>query len=374
MKVRQCIQSITLRNQQIKTETVLKTGKQYSSIPAMRLLIYSDLQATDGSELCFNQPGLTLQHYRTKRFFDDLARLYVKHACDGVVDLGDTTDDRAAIPMPTLEVLGAGIAKLPDGSHWKLTGNHEQFLRDTSVNNRRLFEHRFNVVDNREIKLLDGLYMFFASYPANHLELAEWLLKETRHIRGPKVLFGHFQVEGAFFNNSTALTGVPKSVLSKFDLVLLGHIHIPQAVTPKIHYVGSPFQQDWGEANQAKRVGIVDTHTLTVEWIPLTGYPEYRAVTLAEFNAIAEDTTEHRYRVTLNNHAEAEQYFRHPHFRRASADYNYDETPAEPLVETQDWTFEGMCRRYLKLMPPANTGIEFSTEEMLDVTAQIIKG
>lgn len=338
----------------------------------MKLLCYADLQATDGDELCFGRPNTTLQHYRVERFFDDMARIYAEHDCDGVVDLGDTTDDRSSIPIPTLEFLGSGMAKLPEGDRWKITGNHEQYLRDTTVNNRRLFDHSFHVIDGRQIQMMGDWAAFFASYPADHGELTDWLVKEARRIRAPKILFGHFQVEGAFYQAGKAMTGVPLDALQPFSLVLLGHIHIPQSLTPKVHYVGSPFQQDWGETGQTKRVGIVNTNTMKVEWVPLTGYPEYRVVTLDEFKKLSEQQTEHRYRVKLNSHEETEQFFQHPHFNRATAEYNYDETPAEPGAENQDWSFEGTCRRYLKMVPPAKVGIELSNDEMLEMTKLIV--
>ena len=343
----------------------------------MKLLCYADLQATDGDELCFTRPNTTLQHYRVEKFFDDAARIYTEHGCKGVVDLGDTTDDRSSIPIPTVEYLGSGMAKLPEGDRWKITGNHEQYLRDTTVNNRRLFEHWFHVVDGRQIQMMGDWAAFFVSYPADHAELTEWIIKETRRIRGPKILFGHFQVEGAFYQAGRAMTGVPLKVLEPFSLALLGHIHIPQALTPKVHYVGSPFQQDWGETGQTKRVAIVNTNTMTVEWVPLTGYPEYKMVTMAEFEQIIFDDTpggslEHRYRVKLNSHEEAERFFQHPHFNRATAEYNYDETPPDQTEGDQDWSFEGTCRRYLKMVPPTKVNIDLSDEEMLEMTKLII--
>lgn len=338
----------------------------------MKLLIYADLQATDGDELCFTQPNTTLQHYRVEKFFDDMARIYTEHRCSGIVDLGDTTDDRSSIPLPTLEILGAGMSKLPDGTHWKLTGNHEQYLRDASVNNRRLFEHRFSVVDGKEIVNMGDWTAFFVSFPADHAELTEWLIKESRRVRGPKILFGHFQVEGSYFQSGQALTGIAQSALKEFGLVMLGHVHLPQAVTPKIHYVGSPFQQDWGEVGQPKRVGIVNTNNLSVEWVPMKGYPEYRSVSLSDFEKVAGETSEHRYRVTLNSHEETERFFRHPHFNRATAQYNYDETPAEQSAENNDWSFDGTCRRYLKMVPPSKVGIEMTDDEMIEVTQHIL--
>jgi len=339
----------------------------------MKLLVYADLQATDGDELCFTRPSITLQHHRVEKFFDDIAAIYTQHGCDGVVDLGDTTDDRSSIPMPTLEILGTGLAKLPEGSHWKLTGNHEQYLRDTSVNNRRLFAHQFKVVDQYRIQAMGDWTAFFVSYPADYTALTNWLVKELPRFRGPKILFGHFQVEGAFYQNGTALTGVPQAVLKPFNLVLLGHIHIPQAVTAKIHYVGSPFQQDWGEAGQAKRVAIVDTDQMAVEWVPLTGYPEYRLISFAEFTALVDDQSENRYRVTLSSHAESEQFFKHPLFHRVTAQYDYEETPPDQVTQNEDWSFEGICRRYLKTAPPKNVGLELTDDEMMDVAATVLK-
>ena len=155
-------------------------------------------------------------------------------------------------------------------------------------------------------------------------------------------------------------------------LTLLGHIHVPQAVTPKIHYVGSPFQQDWGETGQNKRVGIVDTDAMTIEWVEMTGYPHYEVVCLEDFKLLAERPDEHRYRVTLNSHEEAEEFFRHPRFNRATAEYKYDETPAEQAGVNADWSFEGTLRRYLKTVPPGKVGIEMSDDEMIEITQQII--
>jgi DNA repair exonuclease SbcCD nuclease subunit len=333
----------------------------------MRLLCYSDLQATDGDELCFSDPTLTLQHYRVAKCFEDLARIAQECSCDALVDLGDTTDDRTAIQLTTVEVLGEGIAKLPDVDLFKITGNHEQYLRDTSISNRHLFDHRFAVVTNRKVWRMKGWTAFFVSYPADHKELTEWLIKEAANVRGPKVLFGHFQVIGAFYQSGKAFTGVPLEALEPFSVSLLGHIHSPQSLSKRVHYVGSPFQQDWGEAGQAKRVAVLDTTAMTVDWIPMTGYPEYREIGFDDFVNLKSAHAEDRYRVVLSNHEEAESFFRHPNFYRATAKYSYDETPQTSAEgeEQQDWSFDGTLRRYMKTVPPKRVGIDLTDEEML---------
>ena len=338
----------------------------------MRYLVFGDLQATNGSELCPSNPLVTLQHYRVEKFYADLKRLYTEHKCGGIVDLGDTTDDRSAIPVDTLEVVGAAIENLPEGDLWKITGNHEQMQKFGGVTNRYMFQHVFRVVVDRRIQVMGDWTAFFVSYPADHAELTEWLLKEARRVRGPKVLFGHFQAVGAFYKGGTALTGVPREALEPFNQVLLGHIHTPQSLTPKIHYVGSPFQQDWGEAGQEKRVGLLDTDDMSVKWLPLPGYPEYRSVALDEFKERVAEGGEHQYKVKLSSHEETEEFFRHPQCSRAVAEYNYDETPAEAGAETQDWSFAGACRRYLKTVPLAKVGIELTEDEMLEATSLIV--
>ena len=329
----------------------------------MRLLVYADLQATDGADLCYLQPNVPLQHYRIRKFFADLRRIYAEQKCDGIVDLGDTTDDRSAIPITTLDTLCEGLTDLP-GIKYKITGNHEQVVRDTSVSNWRLFAPYFTVIHDRKVIRIGDCSVYFCSYPADHSELAHWIATEAATQRTRKILFGHFQVKGAYLTSARAATGVPLEALSSFDMVLLGHIHAPQSLNSKVHYVGSPFQQDWGEANQQKRVAILDTATLKVTFIPLTGYPEYREVSLKQFQVESAQLTEHRYRVTVTSHTEAEQFFAHPAYNRAVGVYDYDtavDTGSAP--ETRDWSFAGTLQRYMSQVPH---GLDISDEDMLE--------
>lgn len=344
----------------------------------MKLLIYADLHATDGSEVSFTSPGTTLQHMRAHKFFQDIAQIHAEHACEGTIDLGDTTSDRSSIPVPTIEVLGAGLALLPD-SAWniKLTGNHEQYLRSTSITNRKLFDHKFTVIDGCEVFDLDGKIAVFASYPASYEELEKWLKDTAAEYAGtPKILFGHFQVRGCEMNSGMSTQGISKDTLALYDLTLLGHVHKPQSLSKQAFYVGSPFQQNWGETDERKRVGILDTDSLTVTWVPLQGYPQYVTVSYADFCAQATDTAEDRWRVVLTSHEETEKFFAHPLFNRAEPVYEYSvETRKQETKETQqDWSVHGILKRWIAASPPAQAGIELSLEEMLDVGTDIAEG
>lgn len=340
----------------------------------MNLLIYGDIQATDGNEMCWADATVTLQHYRVMKFFTDLRAIYNKYKCQGVIDLGDTTDDRSSIPVPTIDVLGAGMERIPDSNfNFKLVGNHEQFLRNTAINNRRLFEHKFTVINQNDVYEIDNIVAVFCSYPSSHDDLAKWLAENQRGWSSPKICFGHFQTVGCTLSGGKSLSGVPLEVLEQFDLTFLGHIHLPHSVTNTIHYVGSPFQQDWGEAGQKKRVAVLDTKKMSVTWVPLTGYPEYRQVQWADFKDL-QDIAEHRYRVMLSSHEETEAFFQHAYFQKAEPVYNYDAVETTTAAESQDWSFEGTCRRYIDLVPPTAVSIEMDKDELLGIGTDLAKG
>jgi hypothetical protein len=342
----------------------------------MKLLCYADLQATDGNEICFTKPTVSLQHYRVEKFFSDLRAIYDQHQCDGIIDLGDTTDDRSSIPVPTIEAIGSGLEQVPD-SMWniKLIGNHEQYLRNATVNVRRLFDHKFHVVSENEIFDLDGLAAFFCSYPADYTKLTAFIRTECHRYKSmPQVLFGHFQVAGCATGSGTLLQGLSGSTLHTFSHCLLGHIHLPQSLNDRIHYVGSPFQQDWGEAGQSKRVGVFDSQTRETTWVPLKGYPEYHVVNLEEFKKAVQENSEDRFRVVLNSHDETEEFYRHPLFSRHPAVFNYSEVETEEPAEAKDWSLEGVCERYLKTIPPKDCGVDLTPEEMIDLGVSIARG
>lgn len=65
-------------------------------------------------------------------------------------------------------------------------------------------------------------------------------------------------------------TQVPARVFDGFDYVALGHIHKPQSVNDTARYSGSPMPYSFGkEERQTKGVVLLDTQTMTQEFVPL---------------------------------------------------------------------------------------------------------
>jgi hypothetical protein len=343
-------------------------------LTGMRLLLYADLQATDGNEVCFHDPTVRLQDWRVQKFWETILVVYQEHNCDGCIDLGDTTDDRSSIPITTIDNVLTYLDQFPVGWNKKLIGNHEQYTRNTERHVGKLFNRTFEVIPANKVFKQGRDAFVFCSYPADHAKLAEWVEVTTKRLRSEGMkrlaLFGHFQVVGAQMNSGLALSGFPKELLKSFDAAFLGHVHKPQAIGLQHYYVGSPFQQNFGEANEKKRVGVFDTDKWEIEWIPMLGFPEYRTVGAREFIELAKEGDEDRYEVVLRSQADTELLFNHPLCTRAETRYEYVEKPSTGS-EAKSWTFEDVIRRYVSLNPPENVGIELPLEEVLEIGRDI---
>lgn len=63
---------------------------------------------------------------------------------------------------------------------------------------------------------------------------------------------------------------VPASLFDRFDYAALGHIHKPQAVSPRVRYSGSPMAYSFGaEERQTKGVVLLDTQTGEQRFVPV---------------------------------------------------------------------------------------------------------
>lgn len=331
----------------------------------MRYLVFSDVQATDGGEVCFQKQGTRLQEWRVQKFLRFLLKTYKENRCDGLIDLGDATDDRSAIPVPTINTLFSGLAKFPEDSHnLKLIGNHEQYTRNATVDVGALFTPFFTVYSEPAVLEYPEHVLVMAPYPASHDDLNQWLLKTAARCAGRKsCLLGHFQAVGSVTTGGMLMEGIPKETLKHFTLTLLGHIHKPQALLPSAFYVGSPFQQNWGEAGEEKRVGILSVPEMTVKWLPVDGFPVYKTVTLADFIKESEQKSENRYEVVVHNSDEATELYAHPLANRVRPRYDYTQVESAPHVDPQSWDTVSVMKRYLNRNP---CNLDITSEEMLE--------
>lgn len=344
----------------------------------MRILIYSDLQATVGHEMMHTDPGMHLQLWRVNKFYTDLFEIYKESKCDALWDLGDTTDDRSALPIPAIEAVCRGLSQFPKSNHnIKLMGNHEQYLRNTEIHVGRLFEPYFNVIGTLDEFTIEGNDIKAYSYPSDYESLENNIkldLKDTLD----NIVIGHFDVVGAGLTGSKSKGGVKPSALSEAKHVFLGHIHKPQTMHKNIHYVGSPFQQNYGESGESKSVIILDLKRGKSSFtrVPLEGFPVYRTVGFTEFTDLVSKRSEDRFKVLLKSEEETADFYRHPLSYLATEplyDYEHKESGKTGEEEASLFSTEECMLAYLQEKPLSESNITIDEKEMLCIGHQLLE-
>jgi DNA repair exonuclease SbcCD nuclease subunit len=110
----------------------------------------------------------------------------------------------------------------------------------------------------------------FCPYRQNPQEQLEMIKSASREAR---IVFGHFAVKGAQMN-SAKIDQEGITLPSKSPLFILGHYHMHQVDRAQgLVYVGSPYQQNFGEA--AYTPGFLRIKNLVWKHVPLTIGPKY---------------------------------------------------------------------------------------------------
>lgn len=348
----------------------------------MRVLIFGDLQATEGHERLHSDHSVPLQRWRVQEFYRKASILCHERGIEAVWDLGDTLDDRVAVPVPTIDAVVTGYSLLPgDPSvNIKLVGNHEQWSRNGNVNVGKMFNSKFRVVHDLASLDVAGLRIVCAAFIEDTARVIGHLNHELDDSRGDDVvLLGHFPVVGAQMSSGTLLEGVPNEIVKKFTRAFIGHIHRWQHVGPGQWFVGSPFEQDFGEAGDAKKVAVFDTNSLEVEWVELDGFPRYHVCGMGEFKRLAVPESEDRYRVLLSNTDEVDEFYRHDLSTRAEPEYRCSQEgqssgDAASVERDGGWSLESAMSQYVKENPPGGRGVDLSEKDLINFGVEIASG
>jgi len=280
--------------------------------------------------------------------------------CNALFDLGDTVDDRSAVPHPTIDVLFDGLNQFESTrtSNLRINGNHDMFLKSGKISVGKMFRGIFTVVEEPMVMEIAGVKTLLVPYPDENFDIEGWL--DANLTTGEELLLGHFHIDGAVDRDGNKLRGgINLRTVAKAKLAVLGDIHHPQSLAKNVHYVGSPFQQDFNESGEKKRVAILDMSGLKLTWVEMTGFPVYAELSLSEWEQRVEEEgdSENRYKVLVNGTVEAERYFRHPRMRQAKPVYVGTATQVAshvnaPRVGELSFQAVDVLRRYVHSRPP----------------------
>lgn len=174
-------------------------------------------------------------------YLDELHEIFqeiLSYDADHVIHLGDYYNHNK--PSPQSLNFGTEIAQ-------KLFAKYESFTL-LAGNGRHNWMNGHSVVD----------YLSYLGVKCVGME-------HSQEIDGKKVLFGHHMTYASKLEYGSAHYGLED--LKKYDIVLLGHQHIPQD-EKYFHHLGSVFYQHFNESRDPfKRIAMIDKGKM--EFIPL---------------------------------------------------------------------------------------------------------
>lgn len=345
----------------------------------MNVLIYSDMQATEGHHRLRSNPEIPLQRWRVEKAYEQMAEIADEYRCEAVFDLGDTTDDRQAIPIPTLQVLERGLNRLVSSRRSlsiKLIGNHEQALRSPTINSGSISRPFFgHVVETVKTISFQTCRVIAASYHDSSAEMVHGIEYELSRMSGESevILVAHASIIGHSTGHSTLEEGIPRDLLSQFKMAFLGHIHTGGQICQNAWYVGSPFQQDFGEDGpEEKGVIILDLKTFKFTRVPLRGFPRYRRITVDEM-AWIDPSTEDRIRIDVPTVQKAQEFYSDRNSSIAEPIFTAVTTPV-PSQSSSDRLddLESCMRAYLESNPPESKGLMTNSSDMLAYGMELV--
>lgn len=216
--------------------------------------------------------GHTPIHENMWRFFDNIFfPTLEKEGIDTVLHMGDVFHDRTNIRFPVLhEVRNRFLNVLRDkdiAMHVSI-GNHDTHYKSSSeINSPELILSDYDnihVYTHAQDIEIDGVS--YAVLPwinrSNRDESLQFLSKSKS-----MVLFGHLEVSGFLMNvGIKCKTGLDHNLFENYDRVFSGHFH-KQSNKSNIHYIGSPFQFDFGDVNETKGFHLFDPETRDTEFV-----------------------------------------------------------------------------------------------------------
>ena len=189
-----------------------------------------------------------------------------------VFQLGDLFDRRKTVNLLTLhrskEYFFEEIRKRPDVKFYCLVGNHDTYHKNTNrINSPELllkeYENFIVINDPSEI-VIDEIPLAIIPWICqdNELEISRFI-ENTK----AQILMGHLELKGfQMYRGSVNLHGHDSNMFKKFDMVLSGHFH-HRSSKGNIHYVGTPYEITWSDADDPRGFHILDLETRDLTFI-----------------------------------------------------------------------------------------------------------
>ncbi len=216
-----------------------------------------------------------------------VSKTYTKAGINDIIIPGDIFHNRSEISVNTLATANEFFDILKDFRIFISAGNHDCYYKDRSdVNSISLFGGWKNivVVDKTPLLIQAG---------EKTISLIPWGT-EIDDIPKADICFGHFEIQTFYMNSFKVCDhGIESSnLLKKSSLIISGHFHSKDERSyknGKIVYVGSPYQQNFGDVDQVRGVYILDIESEKLEFIENKVSPKHIKVYLSHLRNKKQD-------------------------------------------------------------------------------------
>jgi len=193
-----------------------------------------------------------------------------------IIICGDFFHNRSEVGVKTMAVASELMDMWSDFEIKMITGNHDLFYKNrTDVSSVSIFGGRDNVelMSEMTTQNIAGKTVTFIPWGQNIEECPK-----------SDVIFGHLEINGFKMMPGKVAEGrlTPKQLTSKSKLTFSGHFHLRDErayKSAKIIYVGSPYQQNWGERSNIPGYYALDMKDLSYEFFENTISPKHVKIT-----------------------------------------------------------------------------------------------
>jgi DNA repair exonuclease SbcCD nuclease subunit len=245
-----------------------------SNIKNSKIGIFSDIHIGLGQDS-------SLHHKTVLEFAKWASEVFLNKGITDIIIPGDIFHNRNEISVETLSIAKDFFDYFKDFNVFISTGNHDCFLKNKSdINSISIFSGwpNINIID-KEPKIL--------SYKEKKICLVPWGT-DLNQIPKTNIIFGHFEISSFNMNSYKVCDHGLKSdsLLQKGNLIISGHFHTKQYreyKNGKIIYVGSPYQQNFGDCNEQRGIYCLNLDTEELSFIENKISPKFYKVLASKY-------------------------------------------------------------------------------------------
>jgi len=228
---------------------------------------------------CFSDVHIGLNHDNSLwhkialDFAEWASKKYLELGINDIIILGDVFHNRSEISVSTLDTAKKFFDYFKNFNLYISVGNHDSFYKNTSkINSISIFDgwKNINIIDDKPLQL---------DIFNKKTVLVPWGTS-MEDIPQADIIFGHFEIS-SFYMNSYKICehgNSSKDFFKKAKTVVSGHFHKKdhrKYDNGEIVYLGSPYQQNFGDTLDERGIYIYDIENNDFEFIENDISPKY---------------------------------------------------------------------------------------------------